>query len=177
MIGIQGRVSFCLLLPLSLPCWTAEAVKNVAHAFISGGQLRSNDAFFLLLRQQTDTAVVKCKSCPPMIYRNLRTISIRCPDLQCLISRSQFSGYVPSDVIILQQSSTLNSRKRVFVFHCLGEVLPIRGTNIQSLICLELRNLTVRQNEHWGPFNRLFGWDFASELFRAKVTKNPLVLL
>ena len=36
MIGIQGRVSFCLLLPLSLPSWTAEAVKNVSLAFISG---------------------------------------------------------------------------------------------------------------------------------------------
>ena len=176
MIGIQGRVSLCLLLPLSPPCWTAEAVKNVSLAFISS-QLQSIDAFFLLLHQQTDTAVVKCKSCPPMIYRNLRTITIRYPDLQCLISRSQFSGYVPTDVIILQQSSTLNSRKRVFVFHCLGEVLPIRGTNIQSLICPELRNLTVRQNEHWGPLNRLQGWDFASELFGAKVTKNPRVLL
>ena len=173
MIGIQGRVSFCLLLPLSLPCWTAEAVKNVSLAFISS-QLQSIAAFFLLLHQQTDTAVVKCKSCPPMIYRNLRTISIRYPDLQCLISRSQFFGYVPSDVIILQQSSTLNSRKRVFVFHCLGEVLPIRGTNIQSLICLELRNLTVRQNEHWGPLNRLQGQDCGSELFgEKKVTIDP----
>ena len=37
MIGIQGRVSFCLLLPLSLPHWTVEAVKNVSLAFISGG--------------------------------------------------------------------------------------------------------------------------------------------
>ena len=36
MIGIQGRVSFCQLLPLSLPSWTAEAVKNVSLAFISG---------------------------------------------------------------------------------------------------------------------------------------------
>ena len=54
MIGIQGRVSFCLLLlPLSPPCWTAEAVKNVSLAFITG-LLRSNDAFFLPLHQQTN---------------------------------------------------------------------------------------------------------------------------